>query len=446
MEPEKNKETDMFQFMRLNLIKLQGTLVFDAIFTAFWDEQQRLIVKYFFVPFFVYFVFSNFYFTQCLLADLGPKIGLWHAICPLFYDEGEECTIIAQFEFYIRIYLFCHILILQATIEILQIRSDGFRSYIAQTSNKIDVISIVLNTLTLTLVSVDFDIQKTRIVAACANGTLWMILFFWFRLFDSLAQYVDLIFQTVYDIKYFMCVLISILLMAVAGFQVIQTNRIEVEPMFDYDPEKGSLFNMSLLAQYRWFLGEWGEINMIRSYEGYDGNTSNWIFFENLVVVFYFFFSSFITQIVILNMLVAIMSATFARHENSLQENAKRQKLVLQSEFVRQIKFYRKYVQFCFNVQKNVVKEPADQLFVVTRSKNKDNDSDNELKSGEGHGKYKGGAGAGGDVNILIQQKFKELDTFLIKKMMKTIGDFSTETRMRLEAIEHLNKESQDQF
>lgn len=123
-----------------------------------------------------------------------------------------------------------------------------------------------------------------------------------------------------------------------------------MEPMFDYDPEKGSLFNMSLLAQYRWFLGEWGEINMIRSYEGYDGNTSNWIFFENLVVVFYFFFSSFITQIVILNMLVAIMSATFARHENSLQENAKRQKLVLQSEFVRQIKFYRKYVQFCFNV------------------------------------------------------------------------------------------------
>jgi hypothetical protein len=101
-------------------------------------------------------------------------------------------------------------------------------------------------------------------------------------------------------------------------------------------------------------------MNLVRSYEGYDSNTSNWIFFENLVVEFYFFFSSFLTQIVILNMLVAIMAATYTRHEDNLQENAKRQKLVLQSEYVKQIKFYKMYLLFCFNTQKNVVKEPAD--------------------------------------------------------------------------------------
>jgi hypothetical protein len=47
---------------------------------------------------------------------------------------------------------------------------------------------------------------------------------------------------------------------------------------------------------------------------------------------------------------------------------------------------------------------------------------------------------------MLIQSKFKELDTFLIKKMMKTIGEFSSETRMRLETIERQNNESQDDF
>ena len=44
-----------------------------------------------------------------------------------------------------------------------------------------------MNLTTLILVSVDYDMYKTRIVASIAVGTLWMLLFFWLRLFDNLA-------------------------------------------------------------------------------------------------------------------------------------------------------------------------------------------------------------------------------------------------------------------
>ena len=46
-------------------------------------------------------------------------------------------------------------------------------------------------------------------------------LFFWLRLFSSLAQYVELILMTFSDIKYFMSVLILFLVMFFLGFFMI---------------------------------------------------------------------------------------------------------------------------------------------------------------------------------------------------------------------------------
>ena len=50
---------------------------------------------------------------------------------------------------------------------------------------------------------------------------------------------------------------------------------------------------------------------------------------EDKLVVIYFVISMFITQIVILNMLIAIMGATFGRHTEDQESKGKRQKLVL---------------------------------------------------------------------------------------------------------------------
>lgn len=61
----------------------------------------------------------------------------------------------------------------------------------------------------------------------------------------------------------------------------------------------------------------------------------------------YFIGSTFITQIVIFNMLIAIMASTFARHNEDLDQNAKRQKLILQSEYVKLVKFYKRVFACC---------------------------------------------------------------------------------------------------
>lgn len=97
-----------------------------------------------------------------------------------------------------------------------------------------------------------------------------------------------------------MFVLLSLLLMVQIGFHMIQINRLTQpvfgkEPLFDYDANEGSLFSMGLLFQYKYFLGEIADLNLIRSHEGYDEEQSRWILLENVVAVFYFFFSTFIT-------------------------------------------------------------------------------------------------------------------------------------------------------
>ena len=64
-----------------------------------------------------------------------------------------------------------------------------------------------------------------------------------------------------------------------------------------------------------------------RTEEGYAD--SLWVSMEDKLVVIYFVISMFITQIVILNMLIAIMGATFGRHTEDQESKGKRQKLVL---------------------------------------------------------------------------------------------------------------------
>ena len=71
------------------------------------------------------------------------------------------------------------------------------------------------------MVKTGVELFKVRIIGSLAMIGLWSQLFFWFRLFDSLAQYVDLIFQTVEDIGNFMTVLISLVLMFMSGFYMI---------------------------------------------------------------------------------------------------------------------------------------------------------------------------------------------------------------------------------
>lgn len=74
---------------------------------------------------------------------------------------------------------------------------EGPRFYVSMTSNRVDVVAHILNVSSLVMIKTGFELYKVRVIASLAMIFVWSQLFFWFRLFDSLAQYVDLIFQTI---------------------------------------------------------------------------------------------------------------------------------------------------------------------------------------------------------------------------------------------------------
>ena len=95
------------------------------------------------------------------------------------------------------------------------------------------------------------DIYIVRIFASIAIVALWSQMFLWFRLFDSLAEYVDLIFETVHDIRNFIYVLGSLMLMFGSGTYLLQINRIAYPlydklPIFEYEDDRGPLFGENL--------------------------------------------------------------------------------------------------------------------------------------------------------------------------------------------------------
>ena len=77
----------------------------------------------------------------------------------------------------------------------------------------------------------------TRIVASLACCALWAQLFFWTRMYDNIAPYVDLILDTVRDISEFAKLLALLLFVFGSGFHLIQINRLETssdQPLREY--------------------------------------------------------------------------------------------------------------------------------------------------------------------------------------------------------------------
>lgn len=143
-----------------------------------------------------------------------------------------------------------------------------------------------------------------------------------------------------------MLVLMSLLFMFGSGLYVIQINRMspQMEEMqiYNYDSDtNSSLFAFSMFRQYFILLGDFGDMSLKRSTEGLTGEVIAFAMIENLLAQIYFIGSTFFTQIVVLNMLIAIMSSTFDRHQSDLEANAKRQKLILQAEYSKLVHFYK---------------------------------------------------------------------------------------------------------
>lgn len=171
-----------------------------------------------------------------------------------------------------------------------------------------DAISITLNAIFLTLCTIciftgsdeTFSLETLRSYGAFACFFMWLKVFYWMRLFSSLAYFVKLIMQTISDSLPFMT-MVAIIIFAFGNyFYVIQNN-------LNLDQGGGeyweSYYNKKvtdvLVSTY--LLGALGAFDSEIYAQGPDSQAAMCMFL----------LATFIIAVVFMNMLIAIMGETF---------------------------------------------------------------------------------------------------------------------------------------
>ena len=153
-------------------------------------------------------------------------------------------------------------------------------------------------------------------IVSVAVFVLWIKVFYWFRLFTGLSFYMRLIKETIYDLRYILIILITILLMfsmVIYAFVQGQPKDKKILPDFAINNQLIGAF----LDQYLLGLGEYSEV------ENFDAVT--WIFF---------LLATFITQITIVNMLIAVMGDTFDKVNERKNQAELQEKIKILADYV----------------------------------------------------------------------------------------------------------------
>ena len=83
------------------------------MFAAFWEDQQRLILRYAFFPFLFYFTTAQIYYFECMLTGVGQEVGILQEFC----SAEDDCHMAETIEPPVR-FLFFILLTHQIFIEI----------------------------------------------------------------------------------------------------------------------------------------------------------------------------------------------------------------------------------------------------------------------------------------------------------------------------------------
>lgn len=70
MKAQNGSEAEVFKFFRINLDKLQSSLLLNSMFHAFWERQKGQIMRYAFYPYLLYFSVALFYYLECMLFGI----------------------------------------------------------------------------------------------------------------------------------------------------------------------------------------------------------------------------------------------------------------------------------------------------------------------------------------------------------------------------------------
>jgi hypothetical protein len=189
-----------------------------------WSKYQTAIIKFIFVPYIAYlFVLSTLSGFVC-----GEFILI------LYEDFTDEKI---QFEYkllkikaYTLTALATSLMICFGSLEMKQMWQNGFE-YFSDYWNCIDAMSLMINSIFLTMCTICFmfeceffQVELMRTFGAFSCFFMWIKVFYWMRLFSSLAYYVKLIQQTISDSLQFMLMVFLIILSFANFFFVIDRN------------------------------------------------------------------------------------------------------------------------------------------------------------------------------------------------------------------------------
>jgi len=200
------------------------------------------------------------------------------------------------------------------TIEFRQMYLAGFGKYLASPWNYLDNIPLVLITLSLFFRTLDLEPQYERPLNAVACFFMWIKFLYFWRLFRKTSKFISMIVAIIGDLKVFLLVFLVTLTAFGNALYIMSNNNPVCDAECEQLPPKerppgrfiGSFFD-SIFFAYRMSLGD---------FDTGDLGSVNFL----LVIVTFVVATLFLT-IMMLNILIAVISDSYARVEStSLEE------------------------------------------------------------------------------------------------------------------------------
>ena len=265
------------------------------IFTEMlWAQFYAAIFYKMFLNFLRYFLSVVFYFTFFLGDDSGwgPGYGLASTLLQVLIAVDILCV---------------------CAVEFVQAHESGFKNYLGDAWNWLDICSIGMNTLILVLNETYVDFHMIRQLAIFAVLMMWFKLFYWMRLFEATASFIRMTKEIFVDIKAFMVMLAIIVCTFANAFLIMDHSRriLGIEPITE--DAFGNPILDTVTRAYMLGLGEYG--------------TDTYELLDSKLAWALFIVATFLLQVTFFNLLIAIMGDTFDRVSEVKVQSALKEKL-----------------------------------------------------------------------------------------------------------------------
>ena len=188
-----------------------------------------------------------------------------------------------------------------------------------------DLTYLILNLVVMLMNLLDHEgtLEWQRTLASVAVCFLWFKVFDWLRLFDGTAFFIKLIEETLWSIRAFFIIMVVWYLMFGSAIYILNMSLPEEQAIM---PEVSKIWVLDAFQnQYELSLGEY----QLESYESAES--------RRLMLYFLFIASTFLIQIMFLNMLIAIMGDAFDQATENRENNATITKVRIMGDYIELI-------------------------------------------------------------------------------------------------------------